>query len=61
MGQGKTGQFNNSLTCGPATPKPPISPSRRCCASFNQFRNFEARGDAFRELVRALPGVVGKG
>src|SRR5206468_192188 len=31
------------------------------CASFDQFRNFEARGDAFRELVRALPGVVGKG
>jgi UDP-N-acetylmuramoylalanine--D-glutamate ligase len=30
------------------------------CASFDQFRNFEARGDAFRELVRALPGVVGK-
>jgi UDP-N-acetylmuramoylalanine--D-glutamate ligase len=28
------------------------------CASFDQFRNFEVRGDAFRELVRALPGVV---
>src|SRR5262245_20159117 len=28
------------------------------CASFDQFRNFEARGDAFRELVLALPGVV---
>jgi UDP-N-acetylmuramoylalanine--D-glutamate ligase len=27
------------------------------CASFDQFRNFEARGDAFRELVRGLPGV----
>jgi UDP-N-acetylmuramoylalanine--D-glutamate ligase len=27
------------------------------CASFDQFRNFEARGDAFRELVRALPGI----
>ena len=24
------------------------------CASFDQFRDFEARGDAFRELVRAL-------
>jgi UDP-N-acetylmuramoylalanine--D-glutamate ligase len=31
------------------------------CASFDQFRNFEARGDAFRELVRGLPGVVAKG
>ncbi len=28
------------------------------CASFDQFANFEVRGDAFRDLVRALPGVV---
>ncbi|TCT06655.1 UDP-N-acetylmuramoyl-L-alanine--D-glutamate ligase [Aquabacter spiritensis] len=27
------------------------------CASFDQFANFEARGDAFRALVRALPGI----
>ena len=27
------------------------------CASFDQYRNFEIRGDAFRALVRALPGV----
>ncbi len=27
------------------------------CASFDQYRNFEVRGDAFRDLVRALPGV----
>jgi UDP-N-acetylmuramoylalanine--D-glutamate ligase len=27
------------------------------CASFDQFRNFEIRGDAFRVLVRALPGL----
>jgi UDP-N-acetylmuramoylalanine--D-glutamate ligase len=27
------------------------------CASFDQFANFEARGDAFRTLVDALPGT----
>jgi UDP-N-acetylmuramoylalanine--D-glutamate ligase len=30
------------------------------CASFDQYRNFEVRGDAFRELVRALPGLLAK-
>jgi UDP-N-acetylmuramoylalanine--D-glutamate ligase len=28
------------------------------CASFDQYRNFEIRGDHFRALVRALPGIV---
>ncbi len=28
------------------------------CASFDQFANFEARGDAFRNLVLALPGAI---
>ena len=28
------------------------------CASFDQYRNFEIRGDAFRALVRALPGLA---
>jgi UDP-N-acetylmuramoylalanine--D-glutamate ligase len=27
------------------------------CASFDQYRNFEVRGDAFRALVKALPGL----
>lgn len=27
------------------------------CASFDQYRNFEIRGTAFRDLVQALPGV----
>lgn len=27
------------------------------CSSFDQFRNFEERGDAFRALVRALAGA----
>ena len=39
-----------------ASPEPVVllSPA---CASFDQYRNFEVRGDAFRDLVRALPGV----
>ncbi|MBO0765152.1 MAG: UDP-N-acetylmuramoyl-L-alanine--D-glutamate ligase, partial [Hyphomicrobiaceae bacterium] len=27
------------------------------CASFDHYRNFEVRGDAFRTLVAALPGI----
>jgi UDP-N-acetylmuramoylalanine--D-glutamate ligase len=27
------------------------------CASFDQYPNFEVRGDTFRQLVRAIPGV----
>ena len=30
------------------------------CASFDQFANFEARGDAFRALVRNLPRAGAK-
>ena len=26
------------------------------CASFDQFRDFEARGEAFRDIVEALGG-----
>ncbi|MDH2382539.1 UDP-N-acetylmuramoyl-L-alanine--D-glutamate ligase [Bradyrhizobium sp. CER78] len=28
------------------------------CASFDQYRNFEIRGTAFRDIVQALPGVT---
>jgi UDP-N-acetylmuramoylalanine--D-glutamate ligase len=31
------------------------------CASFDQFKSFEARGDAFRDLARGQIGAVGKG
>ena len=36
-----------------AAPVVLLSPA---CASFDQYRNFEVRGDAFRKLVQALPG-----
>jgi UDP-N-acetylmuramoylalanine--D-glutamate ligase len=41
-------------TSGLADPVVLLSPA---CASFDQYRNFEIRGDRFRELVLALPGV----
>jgi UDP-N-acetylmuramoylalanine--D-glutamate ligase len=31
------------------------------CASYDQFKNFEVRGDHFRTLVRAIPGIEGVG
>ena len=31
------------------------------CASYDQFKSFEHRGDAFRAMVLALPGVAAKG
>jgi UDP-N-acetylmuramoylalanine--D-glutamate ligase len=31
------------------------------CASYDQFKNFEVRGDAFRALVAAMPGIQLRG
>jgi UDP-N-acetylmuramoylalanine--D-glutamate ligase len=45
----------DALASGSAEPVVLLSPA---CASFDQYRNFEVRGDRFRELVRALPGIV---
>ena len=41
-----------------ATVREPVVLLSPACASFDQYRNFEVRGDAFRELVRALPGLL---
>jgi UDP-N-acetylmuramoylalanine--D-glutamate ligase len=41
-----------------ATEMAPVVLLSPACASFDQFRNFEVRGDKFRELVRGLPGVA---
>jgi UDP-N-acetylmuramoylalanine--D-glutamate ligase len=40
---------------GLAEPVVLLSPA---CASYDQFRNFELRGAAFRDAVKALPGVA---
>ncbi len=38
--------------------KEPVVLLSPACASFDQYRNFEIRGQTFIDLVRALPGVV---
>ncbi len=41
-----------------STAKEPIVLFSPACASFDQFTSFEHRGDVFRDLVRALPGLT---
>jgi UDP-N-acetylmuramoylalanine--D-glutamate ligase len=41
-----------------STTSEPVVLLSPACASFDQYRNFEVRGDAFRALVAALPGIA---
>jgi UDP-N-acetylmuramoylalanine--D-glutamate ligase len=43
-----------------APSREPVVLLSRACASFDQYRTFEIRDDAFRALVKALPGVIAK-
>ena len=43
---------------GAAEPVVLLSPA---CASYDQFKNFEVRGDHFRDLVKAIPGIAAIG
>jgi len=59
------GTLENALAV--ATRDAEASPAREpvvllspACASFDQYRNFEVRGDAFRDLVQRLPGLAAK-
>jgi UDP-N-acetylmuramoylalanine--D-glutamate ligase len=45
----------DAQAAGLAEPVVLLSPA---CASYDQFRNFELRGAAFRDAVKALPGLV---
>jgi UDP-N-acetylmuramoylalanine--D-glutamate ligase len=60
-----SGTLDNAVSAaardaGASAAREPVVLLSPACASFDQYRNFEVRGDAFRSLVRALPGMMTK-
>ena len=53
----RQGARRRRARCRSLAGREPVVLLSPACASFDQYRNFEVRGDAFRELVRALPGL----
>ena len=49
-----TAAARDAAASGATQPIVLLSPA---CASFDHYRNFEVRGDAFRALVEKLPGI----